>query len=114
MRRGKEISQGAHASMMWLIDRLNHTVAVETHPPFFAEDEKEWMRGLFTKVTVQVDSEKELLDLYNKAIAQSLNAYYVIDVGKTEFDGVRTMTALAIGPNESEKVDLVTKELKLY
>jgi len=114
MRRGKEISSGSHSSMMWLIDRLKYTIAVETHPPSFTEEEKEWMRELFTKITVQIDSEKELLDLYNKAIAQGLTAYYVTDVGKTEFGGIPTITALAIGPNESEKIDLVTSGLKLY
>lgn len=109
MRRGKEISQGAHAAMMWLIERANRP-----HICSFSYDESEWMNGLFTKVTVQVDSEKELLDIYNKAKEQGLTAYYVTDVGKTEFGGVPTITALAIGPNESEKIDLVTKELKLY
>lgn len=113
MRRGKEISQGAHASMIWLIERLK-TIRPYDMNELFSTEETEWMDGLFTKVTVQIDSEKELLDVYNKAKEQGLTAHYVTDVGKTEFDGVPTITALAIGPNESEKIDLVTKELKLY
>lgn len=113
LRKGKLISQGAHASMMWLVDRVK-TIKPHYMDDLFSEAETEWMNGLFTKVTLQVDSEQELLDIYNKAKGKSLLSYYVTDVGKTEFNGVPTITALAIGPNESEKIDLVTGGLKLY
>jgi PTH2 family peptidyl-tRNA hydrolase len=113
MRRGKEISQGSHVSMMWLVERVKK-IRPHYMDDLLSAEETEWMNGLFTKVTVQIDSEKELLDLYNKAISQGLTAHYVTDVGKTEFGGIPTITALAIGPNESEKIDLVTSGLKLY
>ena len=111
MRRGKECSQSAHASMMWLSERLRKFLYSNT---LFSQDELEWLNGTFTKITLQIDSEEALLDIYNKAITQNLMVYMVTDSGKTEFDGVPTKTALAIGPNKSEEIDLITKDLKLY
>lgn len=43
-----------------------------------------------------------------------LNAHLVIDEGLTEFNGVKTATAVAIGPNKSDLIDVLTKDLKLY
>jgi peptidyl-tRNA hydrolase len=39
MRRGKECAQAAHASSMWLINRVKS--GVEYH--YFTDAEKEWM-----------------------------------------------------------------------
>ena len=107
MRRGKEISQGSHASMMWLCDRIKSNLQ-------FSEEESEWLNGIFTKITLQIDSESELLNIYNKAKEKSLTAYLVTDSGKTEFGGIPTITALAIGPHEATRIDEITSELKLY
>lgn len=111
MRRGKEIAQGAHAAMMWLSERLRRFLY---HNPHLSKEEMEWMAGTFTKVTLQVDSEEALLDVFNRARDKGLTAYLVTDSGKTEFDGVPTKTCCAIGPHEAEKIDEITKELKLY
>jgi peptidyl-tRNA hydrolase, PTH2 family len=111
MRRGKEVAQGAHASMMWLCDRIKKYFA---SPPHFSKDETEWLNGTFTKVCLQVDSEEALLDIFNKAKAKGLLSYLVTDSGKTEFGGVPTNTCCAVGPNKSEEIDEITGELKLY
>ena len=111
MRRGKECSQAAHASMIWLCDRLNRFMY---RNPQFSTDEMEWLQGTFTKITLQVNSEEELLDIFNKAKVKGLNVYLVTDIGKTEFNGIPTNTAIAIGPNKSEDIDSITSELKLY
>jgi len=118
MRRGKEISQGAHASMAWLTKRLQNqhvdlfgNVQAET---YFEPHEWEWVKGLFTKICLQVDSEQELRDIYDKARAAGLVAELITDAGLTEFNGVPTVTCCAIGPDESEKIDLITGHLKLY
>src|SRR5262245_34435591 len=55
MRRGKEIAQGAHASMIWLALRIRQPGSP------FTEAERRWLDGAFTKVCVRVDSEEELL-----------------------------------------------------
>lgn len=111
LRKGKLIAQGAHAAMMWLSDRLRRFNYINPH---LSAEEIEWMRGTFTKVTLQVNSEDELLGLFNKAKAKGLTAFLVTDSGKTEFNGVLTITALGLGPNKSEEIDEITSELKLY
>jgi peptidyl-tRNA hydrolase, PTH2 family len=110
-RKGKLIAQGAHAAMMWLSDRLRRSNYTNIH---FSTEEIEWLKVSSTKICLQVNSEEELLAIYNKAKKKGLTAHLVTDSGKTEFAGVPTRTCLAIGPNKADKIDEVTKELKLY
>jgi PTH2 family peptidyl-tRNA hydrolase len=108
MRREKEISQGAHASMLWIRDVVKDYCENAPTQQFHlnSHEQYDWLLGdLFTKITLQVNSEEELMEVYNKAKEKGLLAYMVTDVGKTEFDGVPTNTAIAIGPNEASKID---------
>lgn len=107
MRRGKEIAQGAHASMAFVSKKL---LAVEP----LSVVEREWLEGLFTKICVRVNSEAELLAVAASARGIGVRAEVIIDSGKTEFAGVPTMTCLALGPDLSEKIDKVTGALPLY
>lgn len=56
MRRGKEIAQGAHASIKWLVDRVkegkNECQCCDPNPVDLSWAEQEWMEGLFKKVTL--------------------------------------------------------------
>lgn len=107
MRRGKEIAQGCHASNSFLSDIINNNKKLSLV-------QKEWLKGSFTKITLKVNSEEELLQVYNNAITNGLVCYLITDSGKTEFNGVPTRTCLAIGPDYSDKIDLVTGNLELY
>jgi len=110
MRRGKEIAQGSHASMAFLTRQLtpgNDKVKI-------SDEAKEWMENSFTKVCLHVNSEQELLDIFQVAKEKKLEVHLITDAGKTEFDGVPTKTCLAIGPNYSDKIDEITGHLKLY
>ena len=107
LRRGKEIAQACHASMAFMVD------CILNNKPFNKYEEK-WFSGLFTKTVVTVDTEEELEAIYNNAISKGLVAKMVTDAGKTEFDGIPTKTALAIGPDVVSKIDEVTGHLKLY
>lgn len=104
MRRGKEIAQGSHASMAFLLSPNEES----------SEDTFKWIKGGQTKVCLQVNSEDELLQLYNKAKELGLRCHIITDAGRTEFNGVPTKTCLAIGPNDSAAVDVVSGDLKLY
>ena len=107
MRRGKEIAQGSHASMAFLLDRIESGSA-------WSENEKLWMKEGQAKVCLQVASEEELLDFYEKAKAAGLPSFVIRDSGRTEFAGQPTFTACGIGPDEAEKIDAVTGTLRLY
>jgi len=116
MRKGKMVAQGAHASMKVFFDRMfNGGDMVGRNKMVFTQtpEDKEWMDGKFTKICVSVDSEEELLSVHQKACDAGINCAIIKDAGLTEFDGVETYTAVAIGPASSEKIDPITGDLKL-
>lgn len=53
------------------------------------------------------------MGIHDKAIDAGLEVHLMTDSGKTEFHREPTRTCLAIGPNESEKIDEITGELQL-
>jgi len=116
MRKGKQISQGCHASLKVFFDwgewndpedrdfyRING----------MTEDMKDWIDGLFTKICVSCDSEQELEELYQKAKNARLPCSLIVDAGLTEFGGVPTKTCIAIGPADPEEINKITGHLKL-
>lgn len=110
MRRGKEIAQASHASSMWLAEHIlqNKTITDIT------DTELQWLKGDFTKITLQVSNEQELVEIHNKALQAGLKSYLITDLGKTEFHGQLTKTCCAIGPDDANLIDPITKHLKLY
>ena len=94
MRRGKEIAQGAHASMAWLRARIMPGLTPEGTVDHleFSSAERAWLEGSLRKVTVKVGSEPELLAVYSKAL-EAVAAHLITDRGLTEFGGVPTRRA---------------------
>jgi len=113
MRRGKECAQSSHASMAFLTKCLK-TSSTSFCSIILKKPEIEWLRSSFAKVTLQVNSEEELLEIHEKAKAAGLTSHLVTDAGRTEFNGQPTHTACAIGPDYCDKIDKITGELKLY
>ena len=111
MRRGKQMAQAAHASMSFICRRLQERGSVSLDD--FSEVERVWLTGSFAKVCCRVDSEDELLAVYDKALNAGLEVHLITDSGKTEFHGQPTRTCLAIGPDEAEKIDAITGHLQL-
>ena len=111
MRKGKMVAQGAHASMRAVLNgaRREDNVLII---PLDARNEP-WLCGRFKKICVSVNSEGELLKLYQGASDAGLITALIQDAGLTEFGGVPTYTALAIGPDEDLKIDELTKDLPL-
>lgn len=118
MPRGKEIAQGAHASIAWLANRLSLVQDKGEdeilHDCCLSNYEYEWLAGENTKICVIVNSEAELMKIFDEAKKAGLTTHLIVDSGKTHFHGVPTKTCLAVGPNWSEDVDKVTGHLKLY
>ena len=116
MRKGKMVAQGAHASMKAILDE-GYTQSAELGLSVFvipmSPEMKSWLAGIFTKVCVSVDSEEELLDIYNQAKEAGLVCSLIQDAGLTEFGGVPTYTAVAVGPALKEDIDKITGVLKL-
>lgn len=115
MRRGKEIAQGSHAAIAFLTRKIQRYLGDYGASEFrLSEVELDWINGIFAKVCVRVNSEEELLEIDSKAREAGLECHLITDTGLTEFGGVPTKTCLCIGPDESEKIDLITGELELY
>lgn len=101
MTRGKEIAQGAHASMITLLEHRED--------PRMAA----WLAGLFTKVALSVPDEAEMTRIYEAAGEAGMIRSLVTDSGLTMFHGVPTRTVVAIGPDLNARVDALCGHLKL-
>jgi len=99
MPLGKCSTQVAHASVESVLNSSRDNVEA-------------WRSEGAKKVVVKVDSEKELLELQRKAKSLKLVASLITDAAKTFFK-VPTKTCLGIGPDDDEKIDQVTGNLKM-
>lgn len=106
MRKGKMIAQGSHASISFLTRKLQSNRKM-------TDVEQKWVNDRFTKICVRVDSEQELIDIHNKALANGVESHLITDAGLTEFNGVPTKTCLALGPDYASKIDTISGHLKL-
>lgn len=101
MRKGKIAAQAAHASLKATLENLDDPRV------------KEWLSESFTKIAVSVDSEEEMRYIEELAKKAGLIVVDIVDNGKTEFNGVPTLTTLAIGPDTHENLFPITGNLKL-
>jgi PTH2 family peptidyl-tRNA hydrolase len=112
MRRGKECAQSGHAAIGFIEKRLDLN---ETKQSIKLTDaEISWFLNGTKKVTCQVDSLRELLDIAKKAKDAGVQCNIITDSGHTEFHMEPTITCLAIGPDFDSKIDVITGNLKLY
>lgn len=125
VRKGKIAAQIAHASMGVFFQGMEKTTipprTLDIHEcqsahywsmpsrPFF----EEFITGAFKKIVVYVNSEEELLAIYQKAIDSGIHCSLIKDAGLTEFGGVPTYTAVGIGPWDSEGLNEITGHLPL-
>merc|ERR1719356_1179925 len=72
-----------------------------------------WRSNGEKKIVLQCQSEGELTTLRDQAAIHGLPHYLVTDAGHTQIKA-GSITVLAIGPYLSERIDLVTKDLKLF
>lgn len=115
MRHGKYCAQAAHASMGALfslakMDSTGDNLIIPLSNPFV----KEWVMGNFKKVTLQVSSDEDLVAIYTSAQKAGLPVALIKDSGLTEFDGVPTLTAVGIGPDDASVIDKITGHLSLF
>ena len=130
MRKGKMISQGAHASMGALLQYFRKQKCYEVKGGLYEEGQAsykyshefmegsamdKWLNGIFTKICVGVDSEEELLEIKKRVEDEISNCACALieDAGLTEFNGVVTKTCLGIGPYPANELDKITGHLKL-
>ncbi|MBI4210470.1 MAG: peptidyl-tRNA hydrolase [Candidatus Diapherotrites archaeon] len=101
MGKGKIAAQCSHASL----DAYEKSLRVN---PRWVE---EWKATGTAKVVLKAGSEKELLEIFEKA-KKALPTALVKDAGRTQLES-GTITCIAIGPAPESEIDGFTKHLKL-
>lgn len=74
---------------------------------------EKWRNEGMKKVVLRVEDKNELLIYKRKAEEIGLITSLIVDAGKTVFPKP-TITCLSIGPDMESKIDLITKNLKLF
>lgn len=118
---GKLIAQGSHASLKVFLDKsLIDTVrysSIEATPELRlsfkidTEHEFDWLVSDFTKVIFGANTEREILEIYSKAKEANLPCSYVEDQSRLVFGKLPTITAVAIGPGDGSKIDIIVGDL---
>jgi len=122
MRKGKIAAQSAHGATKVFFDRKLRDVEDIVRkalwpdgggPPHIlviplTEEMHEWEDGVFAKICLGVESEADLLRVYEEAKARGLPTTLITDAGRTEFHGVATNTVVAVGPAEADDIDAIT------
>ena len=113
MRKGKLAAQVAHASMKFLVDN-NEAERGDEFMVKLTPVEAEWLlSGSFTKIVVGCDSQDALENLIFQAGLVDIEVHPIVDSGRTEFHGNKTLTCAAFGPCKAEELDKITGNLKL-
>lgn len=99
MDKGKIASQVAHASL-------------ESYKKSDENIRKLWEEEGSKKIVLKVDNLEELMDLKDKVKGMGIPYAVIRDAGKTQVEH-GTVTSLGIGPAEEERLNRLTKDLKL-
>ena len=123
MRKGKIAAQSSHASMGVIFNymtpnyktpgEMTRTFTITLPDGPTGEFMYKWMTGMFKKIVVSVDTFEELIGAYETAKEMGIPCSLIEDNGLTEFGGVPTITAVAIGPDDPDKIDMITKSFSL-
>ena len=99
MPKGKLSAQTAHASVEATLKSSKSLI-------------DKWKDKGMKKIILKVNNKEELLSYKRKADKLNLTNALIKDAGKTFFSRP-TITCLGIGPDENDKVDKLTKSLKI-
>lgn len=101
MGKGKLAAQCAHAA-------IEAYIKAEREEPKWVQ---EWKETGQAKIVLKVGSEKELLDYYNR-LKKNFPTSLIKDAGRTQIEP-GSITCIAAGPAPEDRLNTITKELKL-
>jgi len=115
MPAGKLAAQVSHASTGAFLKHFNNLGGILTPKDMesYGNNVHPWLTDEFTKICLKVDSEQELLDVYQICVSAKIPCSLIKDAGHTVFSEP-TITCLGVGPFNSNKIDEITGNLKLY
>ncbi len=100
LSKGKMAAQAAHASVEAVLRSKKENV-------------KEWHSEGMKKIVLKILKVEELHKYNMHAKEAGLVTAVITDAGKTHI-APGTITCMAIGPDDEDKIDRVTKDLPLY
>jgi len=106
MRKGKIAAQCSHASLA-VFSRGGRPDPFTLQRPLDAAAAT-WFQLGAAKIVLSVDDEQALVTAHEAARAAGLPTVLITDSGRTEFKGVPTQTAVAIGPAAGSEIDRIT------
>lgn len=115
MPAGKLAAQVSHASTGAFLKHFNNLGGTLTpkDKKSYGNNVDPWLQKEFTKICLKVDSEKELLEVYHNCLEANIPCALIKDAGHTVFSEP-TLTCLGIGPFNSDDINTITGNLKLY
>ena len=97
---GKASAQCAHASVEAVLKSDKKIV-------------NQWRDSGMAKIVLKIKDDKELIKYFQMAKESGLTVSLITDAGRTVI-APGTKTCVGIGPDNEDKIDQITKELKLY
>jgi PTH2 family peptidyl-tRNA hydrolase len=92
--------------------QVGHASVLAYHNGNASDIEKWLINGEQKKIILKTENGESLSEIASKAEANNLQVNYVRDFGLTQI-APNTLTCIAIGPDEDDKIDSIIKELKL-
>ncbi|UCD04056.1 MAG: peptidyl-tRNA hydrolase [Candidatus Woesearchaeota archaeon] len=105
MSKGKMCAQAAHASIEATLRVIKLDKLLKT------DIFKNWKDQGMKKVVLKINSKEDLFKYKDLAERNSIKVSAIKDAGMTEIPA-GTYTALAIGPDDSKKIDKITGNLQ--
>ena len=101
MRAGKMCAQAGHASVLAYDKSLKDVKR-------FSTIGIRWLNDGQKKIVLKVPDEQTLNNIESHAVRSHLAVCRVVDFGLTQISP-NTLTCIAVGPDEDEKIDEITK-----
>jgi len=109
-RLGKKMAQAGHAALAPFFETFQNSTDADGNVVFkMTLSQFEWYLGNQKKIVLRVDTEADLLFLYQRAKELRIPAYLIVDSGLTEWDEP-TKTCISLGPSEEKIIDELTGE----
>lgn len=113
LRRAEAAALASKASMAFIVegDESDRSGSVQVD---LSGIEAEWLLGSSTRIVLGVASEETMRKLLLKAEIQGVSTYEITGSSSGKTDEGLQLIAAALGPDEGDKLDLITGNLKLF
>ena len=113
LRRAEAAALAAKASMSF-ISEGNESDRSDVVQIELSGIEAEWLLGNSTRIVLGVSSEDAIRKLLLKAEIQGISTYEILGSTSGKIDEGMQIIAASLGPDEGDKLDAITGNLKLF